>query len=527
MTKQAIGRVVHTASYRFAWLFFVVALARGDLLSAATSGGTLTLKAFDQETKEPLAARLELRDNRGRPVRARAEGAIVVGDSIYFDSMATVRLAPGHYTFLAEVGPEFITRPGNFTVEPNSEGTQELLFERKVNMHKEGWWAGDLDVQLREEELPLIMKARAVDFVPLTTAVNDHGKCRELKPASKGRVAKPAVSITSQLLGRWAAADCRRGNCLLAISFQKLPDVCHWKADDSSLGSAEAAHEAGTCVALTPFSWDLPLWVANHKLDAVDVISRHSRLNAAIDNEGDGRPRERIEFSGKSGNGRYAEAIYHHLLNCGLRIPPAAGSGAGATVGGRSISSPLGTNRMYVHCGETCTRESWMESLRAGRVSVTNGPLLRVKVEGQPPGHVFQLEAGEKREFPLALNLAFYEATQVEYLEIVKNGQAIHQIRVDEFAKKGGRLPGVPFDASGWFLVRAVTNNSNVYQFATTGPYYVEANYQPRISRGSVQYFLTWLDDAAKKFAGNAAVLAEIEAARPFWKGLLAKANAD
>jgi hypothetical protein len=160
-------------------------------------------------------------------------------------------------------------------------------------------------------------------------------------------------------------------------------------------------------------------------------------------------------------------------------------------------------------------------------VSVTNGPLLRVKVEGHPPGHVFQLEQGEKREFQIGLELAFYEATQVEYLEIVKNGQAIHQIRVDEFPKKAGRLPPVPFDGSGWFLVRAVTNNSNVYQFATTGPFYVEANYQPRISRASVQYFLDWLDDAAKKFAGNAAVLADIEAARPFWKELLAKANAD
>ncbi len=527
MNNPPIRQVVVSASGTFAWLLFALAFARGDRLFAATSGGTLTLKASDQETKEPLAARLELRDNRGRPVRTRPEEAIVVADSIYFDGIVTVRLAPGHYTFLAEVGPEFITRSGNLTVEPNSEGTQELPFERKVNMHKEGWWAGDLDVQLRAKDLPMVMKARVVDFVPVTTTVNDHGKCRELKPAARVRSAKAAVQRTSQLFGPWAAADCRRGNCLLAVSLEKLPDVCHWKADDSSLASAEAAHEAGTCVAMTPYSWDLPLWVASHKLDAVDVINRHSQLNAAIDNEADGRPRQRIEFSGKSGNGRYAEAIYHHLLNCGLRIPPAAGSGAGATMGGRSISSPLGTNRVYVRCGETYTRESWMEGLRAGQVSVTNGPLLRVKVEGQPPGHVFQLESGEKREFQLALNLAFYEATQVEYLEIVKNGQAIHQIRVDEFAKMGGRLPSVPFDSSGWFLVRAVTNNSNVYQFATTGPYYVEANYQPRISRASVQYFLNWLDDAAKKFTGNAAVLADIEASRPFWKELLTKANAD
>jgi hypothetical protein len=109
----------------------------------------------------------------------------------------------------------------------------------------------------------------------------------------------------------------------------------------------------------------------------------------------------------------------------------------------------------------------------------------------------------------------------------VQNGKPIHQVRLDEFAKKKGKLPFVEFETSGWFLVRAVTNNPNVYQFASTGPYYVELNHEPRISRASVEYFLTWLDEAGAKFAGNAPVLAEIEAARPFWEERLERANAD
>jgi hypothetical protein len=100
-------------------------------------------------------------------------------------------------------------------------------------------------------------------------------------------------------------------------------------------------------------------------------------------------------------------------------------------------------------------------------------------------------------------------------------------VRLDDFGKKRGRLPPIEFDSSGWFLVRAVTNNPEIYQFASTGPYYVESNYQPRISRASVQFFLTWLEDASKKFAGNAAVLAEINAARPYWQKLLDRATVD
>jgi hypothetical protein len=112
-------------------------------------------------------------------------------------------------------------------------------------------------------------------------------------------------------------------------------------------------------------------------------------------------------------------------------------------------------------------------------------------------------------------------------LEIIQNGRAVHQIRLAELAARAGRLPPLEFTASGWFLVRAVTNNPEYYQFATSGPYYVESNYQPRISRGGVQYFIDWLDELAKQSAGNEAVLAEVDAARPFWQDLLKRANAD
>jgi hypothetical protein len=36
------------------------------------------------------------------------------------------------------------------------------------------------------------------------------------------------------------------------------------------------------------------------------------------------------------------------------------------------------------------TWEKWWAGLRAGRVFVSNGPLLRVRANGQWPGHVFK-----------------------------------------------------------------------------------------------------------------------------------------
>ena len=158
---------------------------------------------------------------------------------------------------------------------------------------------------------------------------------------------------------------------------------------------------------------------------------------------------------------------------------------------------------------------------------VTNGPLLRTSVEGQSPGYVFHLENGQTREFQIALSLAFYEQAPVEYLEIVKNGQVVYEVRLDELARQKGRLPPLEFSDSGWFLVRAVTSNTETYQLATTGPYYVECNYRPRISRSSVTYFLNWLDDAAEEFSEHQQVLEDVDEARTFWLDLLERANAD
>ena len=55
------------------------------------------------------------------------------------------------------------------------------------------------------------------------------------------------------------------------------------------------------------------------------------------------------------------------------------------------------------------------------------------------------------------------------------------------------------FNTSGWFTVRAVTNNTQNYQFAMSGPYYVERDGKPRVSRRSAEFFLEWIAAAEKR----------------------------
>jgi hypothetical protein len=493
--------------------------------SAASYDGRLQINAVDEETHQPLAVRMELRDARGRLVRVHPDGAVVWDSSIYFDGSATLELRRGAYTFLIEAGPEFRTRPGSFTIDRRADDSTQVTLSRRVDMRKEGWLAGDLEVQLssgvKSTDLPLVMRARGLDFLPLISAASIDGKCHKIRMDSTAW-----NSSGERLYGPWTGFVRRQGANLLLVGGNDQLDICQWKPDQSNFASLQAASAAeATTVVASPDAWELPIWIAGGELDAVAIMN----LDTAdvTPRKYAGRPYNRTQFAGKQGHGRYCETVYHQLLECGLRIAPAAGSGAGAAPAGRAGSSILGQSRIYVNCGQTFTKDSWLAGLRAGRVSVTNGPLLRTQVEGAPPGQVFDITVGQERSFEIGLDLAFYEQAQVEYLEIIQNGEVVHEIRLADFAKEGGRLPQVRFKDSGWFLVRAVTNHTGGYQYATTGAYFVEASAGPRISRKAVKYFQDWLDDAESHFDGDSTMSEDIVKAREFWNALASRANVD
>jgi hypothetical protein len=465
-------------------------LASRPALAAPHSDGELTIEVVDAETLKPVVARMHLKNSRGRPVPLRVAGLNQFADHFYIDGKLTLPLRVGQYTFELEAGPEYRTQQGNFEIVRHAQDTKRVEMHPFADLAKEGWYGGDLDVERRGDDLPLAMKSESLAYAPNRDKAG-----------------------TNMLVAG-----------LLIFGLDKPLDV----AGKTSLEILREAKQAGGhVVARGAFDWDLPVWLASGELDAIEVINQHALRDAVVDNEQEGHARDTAFFPGHTGNGRWSEAIYFHVLDCGLRIPPAAGSGSGTN------DSPLGTNRVYVHLDEAFSPERWWEGLEAGRVFVSDGPLLRPLVEGQPPGYVFRLAGTEPLELAIGLNLA--TRVPVDYLQIVKNSVADQEVRLDRFAALGGQLPPVKFHESGWFVVRAVTNNTKNYQFAASGPYYVERGGQPRVSRASVKFFLDWIAEAEARIRGLAGVaeplrakmLAEQASAREFFENLAADANAD
>ncbi len=290
------------------------------------------------------------------------------------------------------------------------------------------------------------------------------------------------------------------------------------------------------------FARDLPIWIAAGQIDSVQLANRHLEREGFVDNEAGGWKRDPVLFPKPYGNGRWSQEIYYHLLNCGLRIPPTAGSGSGAN------NNPVGYNRLYVHVdadaadgenaapanAEKVTWDRWWDALRAGRVTITNGPLIRTSVEGHLPGHVFKSDAGQSIELLIALTLSTRD--KIRYLDVIKNGRSEIEANLDEFKAAAGKLPPLKFNESGWFVVRAITENDKTYRYATTAPYYVEIGYQRRISRKSAQFFLDWTNARAAEIAkdGGGAdsesmqvARQAVEKAQTYWNAILAKANAE
>ena len=92
--------------------------------------------------------------------------------------------------------------------------------------------------------------------------------------------------------------------------------------------------------------------------------------------------------------------------------------------------------------------ESWAAGVRAGRASVTNGPLVELTVNGQEPGAVLDAPVAEGQA-----RVVFHRP--IEKLEIVANGQVV-ATRVGDGARTELTLPfRVDTSDSTWIAARA------------------------------------------------------------------------
>jgi hypothetical protein len=479
------------------------------------------ITVVDSDTGKPVPCQIYLKDEAGNAIQAPElpfwRGHFVSPGYVELD------LSPGKYTYEIERGPEYFMQTGSFVVREGAVIDVAVKLKRFAEISKKGWWSGDLHVHRPLSDVKLLMQAGDLHVAPVITWWNDRNFWAQQEPPAQRLIHFDQDRYYHVMAGE----DEREGGALLYFNLAKpLAITAATREFPSPLEFvAEARKAAGAWIDIEkPFWWDVPLWLASGQVDSVGLANNHMCRDQMYENEAWGKPRDTKRLEPPRGNGFWTQEIYYQILNCGLRLPPSAGSASGV------LPNPVGYNRIYVYVGKSFSYENWWEGLRAGRSFVSNGPMLLCQANGKLPGHVFA--ADREKELNIEIQASIATRDPISYIEVIKNGKVDHAVSFEEW-KKTEKLRVLNFKESGWFLIRAITDNPKTFRFASTAPYYVEiGDKKHRVSRSSAQFFLDWVRERRARVQLQDSVQREkvmqyYDMAERFWTEKVAKANAE
>jgi TolB protein len=244
---------------------------------------------------------------------------------------------------------------------------------------------------------------------------------------------------------------------------------------------ADMAHEQGALVGYV------------HPFDSFPDPAKDASLTAELPADVALGKVDYIEVLGFSDH-KSTAAVWYKLLNCGFRLPAAAGTDFMGNYA--SLRGPVGLNRVYAEVKPGPLKiEPWLASIKAGRTFATNGPLLRFSLAGQAIGGEVRLEKKQEVRFSAEL----FSMVPVDHLQIVCNGKVAREVAIDSNRSAAHVDGSIPLDASGWCILRAFSDQAeypilDLYPYATTSPVYVNVAGAAVRNAADAAYFVAWVD---------------------------------
>jgi TolB protein len=508
--------------------------------------GSLRLRVLDRGGTE-LVARVSVFNASGKSYAPddawrHADEAFVRSERrfeygyFHANGACALTLPAGQYIVEASHGPEFSIARREVHIEPDGTAKQDLVLDRLADMPARGWWSGDLHVHMnyggayRNTPAHLKFQARAEDLhVVENLVVNKEQRIPDIgyfqtgpDSVSDGQfVLMHAEEFHTSFWGHTALLGLERH--FLLPNYAGYANTAASSLVPTNSDIFDLAHAQGGLTAYAhPFdtkpdplvvkeSRALPIDVALGKLDYLEVMGFSDHL--------------------------ITSEIWYRLLNCGFRIPAAAGTDAFPNFA--SLRGPAGLLRVFARIGARLDHAAFLAAIRQGRTFVTNAPLLELALERETPsdgpegsapaeiGDELRLPAGHHR---LQARVALTSHVPVDHLEVVRNGVVVTSIPLGADRMTARALVPLDIDQSGWYIVRAYADGPrapvlDLYPFASTSPIYVTVGDRPRRSRPDAEFFLTWIDGVRREAEAHTGwnTLAE----RSSTLDLIAKARAE
>jgi hypothetical protein len=501
--------------------------------------GTLEVEVVDAATGAPIPARVSITTPDGRshvPDDAwrhaddsfdRAERKMEYG---YFHSAgaASVRVPAGPVAIEVARGLEYRVARREVVVGEGAPHTERFALERLDDLPARGWWSGDVHVHMnyggayRNTPANLVFQATAEDVhVVESLIVNKEQRVPDIAYFS-GSLDPDSTRETLLFHGQefhtsyWGHTGILGPTRnVLVPGYAAYVDTAAASLYPHNAAVSDRAHAQGALFgyvhpfdeypdparADVPLTHELPVDVALGKVDYYEVIGFSDHLAST--------------------------RVWYRLLNCGFRLPAAAGTDAMANFA--SLRGPVGLNRVFVKADGPLDHGRWLAGLKAGRSFATNGPLLSFTLGGKEAGDEISLPPGRHE---LEARVEMRSIVPVDHLDVVSGGQVRASIPLTGDRTSAAATLRLKVDRSGWYTLRAYADGSrhpvlDIYPFATTSPIYVTVGKAPLRSKTDAAYFLAWIDrleSAAQAHAGwntegeKAAVLASLAEARAVYR---------
>jgi hypothetical protein len=198
-------------------------------------------------------------------------------------------------------------------------------------------------------------------------------------------------------------------------------------------------------------------------------------------------------FDGGS-HGSYEDSFYHYL-NAGLRVPFSTGTDW----------FMYDLARVYTKVEGSLGIKSWLNALVAGRSFISNGPLLRLNIEGKDLGSTVELPSGRE----VSVKASASGRLGFEKLQLIKNGKVVSE---SEPQPKAGYVEArldrsIKIDEPSWLALRISTQANNEFGrqlFAHTSPIYIKVGGKSIRKPDEVDYLIKQMEEAKQEIAAKA-----------------------
>jgi len=314
------------------------------------------------------------------------------------DGKYTAQVPGGTYQLVLSKGPEYHIVDTTITIEPGAANEITVDMKGWRDLASEGWYSGDLHLHVDRFE--------AKDNHNLAQIL----EAEDLHAGVDLQLMYDLVYIMHQLYGEKGR---HQEGDYMVVPGQETPRGSQWghfNAIDVPQffppKNYMAPHEI-----MSTFRESGAVVGMNHVMLDLFGASNGLAMNMPIDGF------DYLEVLQQSVLG--TEQLYN-WLDLGYKVTPTAGTDF-------PVMGHMGQERSFVHVDGELSREKWKESILAGRVFVSNAPVIELSVNGKGMGDEVRVQAGERIAVTARASIN-PDFDTLDRLELVAHGRVIKSV---------------------------------------------------------------------------------------------------